>query len=405
MANQDDGLFLLEVLVDKIIYSKSPCFSDKAFRTCVSVKCLACDPLVLCEDDTGASSGLNDSPFMKSFNSGKSCLFSLKQSDISSAMNKFEIKVFVYKELPCGCLPTKINLGEATIDMTKEFVQARKSFLAEPNNVSYQALKDSFHIKGSDGVETGEILMFLRISCFGKLIVTKFRGSGGPPGLGSGMGGPGIEDRSCNPPRKSHSPGDPCACGAARAAGGGSAAGSSRGGVGGVCDPARDPYYSMPCEDPDDPCYCTGPKPDPKQQMACRNTQQYCLHVPKDCCPPGNKVVFQMPQDSCALNHKQRTHFNLTSDGVGDMTREDPMQLMSTTANDYPGVVYDFSNRVIKMKIGKTVEGLGRKSKLEYQFITPIPQYEKAVPINDNRGAQCVPARRCCSPCCSRCPK
>lgn len=37
----------------------------------------------------------------------------------------------------------------------------------------------------------------------------------------------------------------------------------------------------MPCEDPDDPCYCSGPKPPPKQQMTCRNTDQYCLHVPK----------------------------------------------------------------------------------------------------------------------------
>ncbi|XP_061704798.1 uncharacterized protein LOC133516088 isoform X2 [Cydia pomonella] len=317
MANQDDGLFLLEVLIDKIIYSKSPCFSDKAFRTCVSVKCPACDPLELCDDDAGGSTGLNDSPFMKSFNSGKSCLFSLKQSDISSAMSKFEIKVSVFKELPCGCLPTKINLGEATIDMTKEFVQARKSFLEDPDNVSYQALKDSFHIKGSDGVETGEILMFLRISCFGKLIVTKFRGSGGPPVLGSGMGGSGIVDRSCNPPRKSQSPGDPCACGAARAAGGGAAAGSSRGGAGGVCDPARDPYNSMPCEDPDDPCYCTGAKPDAKQQMACRNTQQYCLHVPKgrntlfeeigtNLC--GNELKIKVPAHASTIKKISQTH-------------------------------------------------------------------------------------------------
>lgn len=44
---------------------------------------------------------------------------------------------------------------------------------------------------------------------------------------------------------------------------------------------AKDPYNSMPCEEPDDPCYCTGPKPKKPQQMVCRNTHQYCLHVPK----------------------------------------------------------------------------------------------------------------------------
>lgn len=37
----------------------------------------------------------------------------------------------------------------------------------------------------------------------------------------------------------------------------------------------------MPCEEPDDPCYCAGPKPKKPQQMVCRNTHQYCLHVPK----------------------------------------------------------------------------------------------------------------------------
>lgn len=45
--------------------------------------------------------------------------------------------------------------------------------------------------------------------------------------------------------------------------------------------PARDPYNSKPCEEPDDPCYCTGPKKPQKTQLACRNTDPYCLHIPK----------------------------------------------------------------------------------------------------------------------------
>lgn len=45
----------------------------------------------------------------------------------------------------------------------------------------------------------------------------------------------------------------------------------------------------MPCEDPDDPCYCSGPKPEAKQPMACRNTDQYCLHIPK-----GEHVILLM---------------------------------------------------------------------------------------------------------------
>lgn len=215
MAKQDDGLFLLEVLVDKIVFAKSPCFSDKDFRTCVNIECPSVEPLEICDDDPGACVVKSGGPFVKTFNSGKSCLFSLKEADINKAMSKFPIKVTVYKSLPCGCLPTKIVMGEATIDMTKEFVQARKKFLEDPSNVSYEALKDAFRIVGSDGVEAGEIIMFLRISCFGKLIITRFQGAG-PPNLSS-AGNSSVVDRSCNPRKDFQTTQDPCACGTANA--------------------------------------------------------------------------------------------------------------------------------------------------------------------------------------------
>ncbi|KAJ0183814.1 hypothetical protein K1T71_000237 [Dendrolimus kikuchii] len=285
MTKQDDGLFLLEVLIDKIVFVKSPCFSDKDFRTCVNIEAPAVEPLEICDDDPGACVAKSGGPFVKTFNSGKSCLFSLKESDITKAMSTFPIKVSVYKSLPCGCLPTKIVMGEATIDMTKEFVQARKKFLDDPNTVSYQALKDSFRIVEPGGAETGEIVMFLRISCFGKLIITRFQGGSGPPNLGAGSGVGTVVDRSCNPKKDFQTTQDPCACGAARGVNGE----VNEGGMGGqpctargVCPPARDPYNSMPCEDPDDPCYCSGPKPSAKQQMSCRNTDPYCLHIPKE---------------------------------------------------------------------------------------------------------------------------
>ncbi|XP_022126549.2 uncharacterized protein LOC111001128 isoform X2 [Pieris rapae] len=284
MSKNDDSLFLLEVLIDKIVFVKSPCFSDKDFRTCVNIECNGVEPLEVCDDDPNVGIASSGGPFVKQFNTGKSCLFSLKESDISAAMSKFPVKVTVYKSLPCGCLPTKIVMGECTIDMTKEFVETRKNFLEDPSSVSYQALKDSFRFVGPDGDETGEIVMFLRISCFGKLIITSFQGaSGGAPSLGGKAGGSsGIVDRSCTPKKDFQSTEDPCVCGAARGHGGaGGSGGYTCTGGGGVCPPARDPYNTMPCIDPDDPCYCSGPKPAEKQNMACRNTDQYCLHVPK----------------------------------------------------------------------------------------------------------------------------
>lgn len=235
----NDGLFLLEVLIDKIVFAKSPCFSDKDFRTCVLIECPAVDALEICDDEPGSCVAKSGGPFVKTFNTGKSCLFSLKESDITSAMASFPVKVSVYKSLPCGCLPTKINMGEATIDMTKEFVHARNKQLEDPNSVNYQALKDSFRIVGPDGGESGEIVMFMRISSFGSLIVTRFQGTG-PPTLGTG-GQPAIVDRSCNPPREYQSLEEPCVCGATHGKGGGRGAEgqSCQGGGSAVCPPGR----------------------------------------------------------------------------------------------------------------------------------------------------------------------
>ncbi|KAM3968417.1 uncharacterized protein ACR2FA_001301 [Aphomia sociella] len=340
MAKQDDGLFLLEVLIDKIVFVKSPCFSDKDFRTCVNIECPSVEPLEICDDGPGciAKSG---GPFVKTFNNGKSCLFSMKESDINQAMSKFPIKISVYKSLPCGCLPTKIVMGQATIDMTKEFVQARKKFLEDPTNVSYQALKDSFRIIGQDGAETGEIVMFLRISCFGKLIITKFQG-GGPANM-SGRGSSAAIDRSCTPRKDFQTMQDPCACGAARVVSSTTRTGSIRGhpctiddrGGLGLCLPARDPYNSMPCGDPDEPCYCSGPKPARKQQLACRNTDQYCLHVPKGILPslPFYQELTEHQKQQIKANSKTLEQLKIDGHIIILKDKHSKSQAASTISN------------------------------------------------------------------------
>lgn len=207
LGAQDDGLFLLEVLVDKVTFSQAPCFADKDFRTCISIECPCVAMFEICDDEESNAARCN--PFVKAFNNGKSVLFSMKEGDITKAKSKFPVDVTVFKSLPCGCIPSKIVMGRTVIDMSKEFSTARTKFVAEPSTISYQALKDSFQLTATDGSPAGKITMYLRISCFGKLIITKFQGVGATPSLGSG---PGV-DRSCAPPRTTQCPDEPCACG------------------------------------------------------------------------------------------------------------------------------------------------------------------------------------------------
>lgn len=178
----DDGLFLLEVLIDKIRFAKS-FFYDKNYKISVVVQCVFVDPFEIGADEPGCNVSWTDASHVVTLNSGKSCLFSLKEYDIFAAMRKFPIKITVYASSPFESSPHRIVVGEATIDMTKEFVQARHKYKEDPNNVSFQALKDNFCIVGAEGVKIGEISMFLRISCFGKLIITRFQGFGCPSPL------------------------------------------------------------------------------------------------------------------------------------------------------------------------------------------------------------------------------
>lgn len=103
-----------------------------------------------------------------------------------------------------------------------------------------------------------------------------------------------------------------------------------------------------------------------------------------------------MPTDTCGTGHRQTMHFN-TAPGYGDIKRDDPN---NPTKEEYPGVKCDLGKQVIKLRIGRTVEWAGRKSKLEYQFMTPEATSEGVSRV-DARSAQCDPTY--CRPCCG-CP-
>ncbi|XP_013162414.1 PREDICTED: uncharacterized protein LOC106113902 isoform X2 [Papilio xuthus] len=449
MAQKDDSLFLLEVLIDKIVLSKVPCFTDKDFRTCVSIECPSVETLEICDDETGTNVARSDGPFVKTFNSGKSCLFSLKEDQISKAMSKFPINVSVFQSLPCGCLPSKVVIGECVIDMTKEFVESRNKYLEDPNNVSYQALKDSFKIVSKDQGEAGEIIMFLRISCFGKLIVTKFQGTGATNAKSSGASA--SVDRSCLPQREYQSAQDPCVCGTKRYLGGGSGPSCTVSGAatGGVCPPARDPFNSMPCEEPDDPCFCTGPKEPAKQKMICRNTDQYCLHVPKGrskqfeeigtnlggnelkikvpatsaiikkisqthcsmqspytenknegpCQAPcgKNQISLTMPSEAICCNGAQpaNTQFTCTTEGCVQASKHGQAALARGDTKQ-PNVLTSQNKNTFVLKVAKTANLGDRKCKLEFELVTPKGLDKKPPVLKANARIQSDPDCDCC---------
>ncbi|KAK4877241.1 hypothetical protein RN001_009747 [Aquatica leii] len=148
---------------------------DVAGDTCVSVQFLDNPPLDICEDDfTPKRKYSRDSNNVKS---GKSCLFSLTPAQAEEAIYQFDVYVRVCKKMKAGVMPEKIQVGNSLISIVNLFNELISSVNLPTNESSPTAktLKDVFQISNTCGQIVGDIGMYIRMSCFGKLIVTQFQ--------------------------------------------------------------------------------------------------------------------------------------------------------------------------------------------------------------------------------------
>lgn len=172
-----EKLFLLEVLVDSVYISNSSLSLDKATKsnlkeTCVMFQFLNHPPLVVCEEDFfKASSSSNDTRL--NFKSGKSCVFSMASSLIPTLPYKFDVNVSVIRKVE---QPTNtILLGTSNISMGDSFAALMHSSVDEPDLPLQKTKSGTFDICDQNNRKIGYITAFLRISCFGALIVTQFQ--------------------------------------------------------------------------------------------------------------------------------------------------------------------------------------------------------------------------------------
>ncbi|XP_054289403.1 uncharacterized protein LOC129004790 [Macrosteles quadrilineatus] len=183
MQNDAEKLFLLEVLVDNLLIqtdSSSPNLNkDLASNmadTCVMFQFLHYPPLVVCESDFIGTSVSNKDTSHITFKSGKSCFFSLKTPQGPILPVPFEVKVSVIRKMKEGVLPDKLELGKTTVDIGDSFTELLKQNTDENSDTSSlsKIKKGTFDIKDESGRKVGSITAFLRLSCFGKIIVTQF---------------------------------------------------------------------------------------------------------------------------------------------------------------------------------------------------------------------------------------
>lgn len=167
-----ENLFLLEFLVDNLKL-EGGCDCDKPpGETCVSFQFLDNDPLDVCENDFGPKAGKGNSDVK----TGKSCLFSLTSDQAEDATRQFDIYVSVFRKMKPGWLPETVPIGNTVIPVAEVFNELLESMgCGCDTSPCAKTLKDTFPITNCSEEEIGAIDVYIRMSCFGKLIVTQFQ--------------------------------------------------------------------------------------------------------------------------------------------------------------------------------------------------------------------------------------
>lgn len=169
-----ENLFLLEFLVDSINLANG-CDCDKPpGETCVSFQFLDNAPLDVCENDFGPKPGYGSET--ENVKSGKSCLFSLTPEQAEDATKQFDVYVSILRKMKPGWLPESVQIGNTLISIANVFNELIESVgCGCDTSPCAKTLKDTFAITNTAKEEIGTIGVYIRMSCFGKLIVTQFQ--------------------------------------------------------------------------------------------------------------------------------------------------------------------------------------------------------------------------------------
>ncbi|XP_024216904.1 uncharacterized protein [Halyomorpha halys] len=174
-----EKLFLLEVLVENVEIDYTKVNVDKkvleaAKQLCIKIQFLSFPELTICEEDFCAVVDGNYQKNNINIKSGKSCLFSIRRWNVED--RSMPLNVTVLRTNPT---PPNITVGRACINLGTSFT----NILAAAQSTEYtetitKKCTDVYVLTNDSGADIGKIRMFVRLTCFGPLIVTQFQISG-----------------------------------------------------------------------------------------------------------------------------------------------------------------------------------------------------------------------------------
>ncbi|KAK5642729.1 hypothetical protein RI129_008896 [Pyrocoelia pectoralis] len=400
-----ENLFLLEFLVDNVHLDSSVVrgVGDVPGDTCVSVQFLDNPPLDICEDDFAPRRRYSQD--CSNVKSGKSCLFSLTPTQANNALHQFDVYVTVFKKMQqSGESSEKVQVGTSLISIVNLFTEliASVSMPANENGPTAKTLKDTFQIVNDVGQYVGDIGMYIRMSCFGKLIVTQFQMNLDDKSvLFKDKEGHSLyrykkagQNNEARPPSTSC---PTCASGSPQGGGNSVASippgcyqeiGASMGANALTIRVHKDKKLeSNPTDGDDDPCTCSN------TYQTSRNDQSRA-HGGGSCCNQEQRVAMR-PGYEYGGNSNTPFSFKLGGCAMNGQNNVTVVPPVSTTAD---GTQYteisDPDRDVFILRIGKKSERADKKNNLELELCTPKGPDIKPTPKKETRDTQWEDA--CC---------
>ncbi|RZC39290.1 DUF4497 domain containing protein [Asbolus verrucosus] len=165
----NENLFLMEFLVEDLQIDKCDCNMPPG-ELCICFQFLDNTELDVCEHDFSPNKKF--SPSNDNNRIGKSCLFSLTPSQAQAALQSFDLIVSVCKKMQPGYNPEKICMGSANISVVHMLSGLLQSNEKTP---AAKVLQENFQLMDATGRNVGTIGVYIRMSCYGKMIITQFQ--------------------------------------------------------------------------------------------------------------------------------------------------------------------------------------------------------------------------------------
>lgn len=353
----------------------------------------------------------------KDVKTGKSCLFSLTAKQAEEATTKFDISVSVIKKMQPGWLPEKMEIGTTLISVSNLFNELVESVgCGCDSSPCAKTLKDTFVITSSEGEEIGKISVYIRMSCFGKLIVTQFQmnledksvlfkdkdgksmyrykkaSKKGNNEMGGSMSAPPTPTSSTwggAPPCNPNCPQVPCNF----PGGPGGGMGGPGGGMGGSppcvpdCPTTACPRHS-PYAQPPGGAY--PPPPPPAPPGAGGYPPQMMMDRPCNECgmPPQNPMMMKRPCNECGVQsgpEGKPEDPNASYQEIGAQMGGNALTIRVHKDSNKVEQVDDKGGDVADGECGCTVGNLGKKKKTEQNY-NLAPGVDKNTPFNFKMG-------------------